>query len=72
MSFEESLGIVRKLSEGRIKRDPNAKAYKYVSPPPTATPVRAIETAAMSDPPAGPAGADVVYVNDESDDSNNA
>jgi hypothetical protein len=62
MSFEESLDIVRKLSEGRIKRDPNAKVYKYI-PPPVLPP--ALPTSVEIDEPA-----DVVYVKDEPDDSN--
>lgn len=71
MNFEESLDIVRKLSEGSMKRDPNAKVYKYTPPPPPKPlPVKEVEVAAMAEPPAGPAGADVVFVNDEGDESN--
>ena len=55
-----------------MKRDPNAKVYKPAPlPPPTLpTPSKELEVESMSEPPAGPAGADVVFVNDEGDESN--
>jgi len=63
MSFEESLDIVRKLSEGRMKREPHAKVYKPASLPPPPAPIPVNEE--MKEPLPGPAGADVVFVNDD-------
>lgn len=79
MSFENSLDIVRKLSEGKLRRNPGAKVVKYVPPPPPAKPAKPAKPVVSSppvqsevQPEPGPPGADVVYVSDEDggDDSN--